>query len=159
MDRRAFLWMTLTALAGTGCVSRSQSGSLLPPVDADMTYSPGSPAEAKAIFKEFTGTAWNAAVPESGKENRWVSNTPGNTPENAESPPSVADESEKSAEPLHRPSNPPERGKKLHQPRGKNIMANARHQLPAQRRSGKKNPNPPLFRPHRAPAWETPAGR
>lgn len=97
MDRRAFLWMTLTALAGTGCVSRSQSGSLLPPVDADMTYSPGSPAEAKAIFKEFTGTAWNAAVPESGKENRWVSNTPGNTPENAESPPSVADESEKSA--------------------------------------------------------------
>ncbi|MGE9986195.1 hypothetical protein [Desulfovibrio sp. SGI.169] len=88
MDRRSFIWMTLAALAGTGCVSRSQSaaglpGSLAPSADVDALYSPGAPAEAKAIFKESTDAAWAAAAPQNEEQRHWMSNTPEETPENA----------------------------------------------------------------------------
>lgn len=83
MERRAFLWMTLATLAGTGCVSRTQSGvgtaePSLSPTDAGVAYSPNSSSEAKAIFKEFTGTTWDAPSPqreEDTEASRWLSNT------------------------------------------------------------------------------------
>lgn len=86
MNRRAFLWMALGTLAGTGCVSRTQSGvgttdSGLPPTDAGAAYSPNSSSEAKGIFKEFTDATWDAPSPlhaedvaEDTEESRWLSN-------------------------------------------------------------------------------------
>lgn len=86
MNRRAFLWMALGTLAGTGCVSRTQSGvgttdSGLPPTDAGAAYSPNSSSEAKEIFKEFTDATWDAPSPlhaedvaEDTEESRWLSN-------------------------------------------------------------------------------------
>lgn len=88
MDRRAFLWMALATLAGTGCVSRTQSGfgtaePGLPLTDADVAYSPGSSSEAKAIFKEFTSMTWGAPSPqhaEDAEESRWLSNAAAEVP-------------------------------------------------------------------------------
>lgn len=104
MDRRSFIWMALAALAGTSCVSRSQSasglsGSPLPGTDVDAVYNPGSPAEAKAIFRELTDAAWAAAVPENAEQQyRWVGNAPEKAPENTAAPDTSARGDKKTAE-------------------------------------------------------------
>lgn len=100
MDRRAFLWMALATLAGTGCVSRTQSGfgtaePGLPLTDADVAYSPGSSSEAKAIFKEFTSMTWGAPSPqhaEDAEESRWLSNAAAEVPGDSDAQSSAAPE-------------------------------------------------------------------
>lgn len=78
MDRRAFIWMALAALAGAGCVPRS-SGRVMS-LDAGATShavgalpASASTAQAEAIFKEFTGSAWDQAFTEDNSV-RWMSN-------------------------------------------------------------------------------------
>lgn len=79
MDRRAFIWTALAALAGAGCVSRSPAGvaswNAAPasntagalPVSASTT-------QAEAIFKEFTGSAWDHEAFAEADETRWMGN-------------------------------------------------------------------------------------
>lgn len=78
MDRRAFIWMALAALAGAGCVPRSSGGVMS--LDAGATShavgalpASASTAQAEAIFKEFTGSAWDQAFTEDNSV-RWMSN-------------------------------------------------------------------------------------
>lgn len=78
IDRRTFIWMALTALAGAGCVSRSAvEEAFLHAAPASDAAGPlpvsASTAQAEAIFKEFTGSAWDRAFAEAD-ETRWISN-------------------------------------------------------------------------------------
>lgn len=70
--------MALAALAGAGCGSRSSAvatslNAAATPAAAGPLPDSASTAQAEAIFKEFTGSAWDHAVAEADQV-RWVGN-------------------------------------------------------------------------------------